>query len=62
MLRSEREANLSAETRGVLERFTSTGVRSVRLLKRAKIILALDVSGGMKPEKEETIGQKSVVT
>jgi hypothetical protein len=40
-----------------LEQFATTGVRSVKLLKRARIILALDASTGIKPEKEEVIAK-----
>jgi len=35
---------LSEEQRGELERFVKTGVRDVRLVRRAKVILALDRS------------------
>ena len=35
---------LSAEERSTLESFANTGIRSVRLVKRAKVILALDRS------------------
>jgi hypothetical protein len=45
-----------------LERFTTTGVRSVKLLKRAQIILALDVSTGIKPENEENIAKRIEVS
>lgn len=57
MLRVERQINLTKELRKELEQFTTTGVRSVKLLKRARIILALDVSTGRKPEKEENIAK-----
>jgi len=46
---------LSKEDRAELELFSNTGVRSVRLVKRAKIILALDSSGGRIPERQESI-------
>jgi len=37
---------LAADERDELERFAKTGVRNTRLANRAKIILALDTSGG----------------
>jgi len=37
---------LAADGRNELERFAKTGVRNTRLANRAKIILALDTSGG----------------
>jgi len=46
---------LTKEDRAELELFSNTGVRSVRLVKRAKIILALDASGGRIPERQESI-------
>ena len=55
MTRTERQVNLTTEMRGELEQFTTTGVRSVKLLKRAKIILALDVSASIKPEVDYKI-------
>jgi len=57
MARIGRQVNLTEEMRKKLEQFVTTGVRSVKLLKRARIILALDVSTGIKPEKEENIAQ-----
>jgi hypothetical protein len=62
MLRAERQVNLTTEMRKELERFATTGVRSVKLLKRSKIILALDVSTGIKPEKEEDIAKRLEVS
>ena len=62
MARTERQVNLTPEMRKELEQFTTTGVRSVKLLKRAKIILALDVSTGIKPEKEEVIAKRIEVS
>jgi hypothetical protein len=57
MARTERQVNLTKELRKELEQFATTGVRSVKLLKRARIILALDLSTGRKPEKEENIAK-----
>jgi len=62
MTRTERQVNLTTEMREKLEKFTTTGVRSVKLLKRAKIILALDVSTGIKPENEENIAKRIEVS
>ena len=49
---------LRAKDRAVLEKFCSTGVRSVKLVTRAKIILALDRSGGRLPEKHEDLADR----
>jgi transposase len=46
---------LTAKGRAELERFSGTGVHSVRLVNRAKIILALDTSAGRKAEKQEVV-------
>ena len=62
MAQTERQVNLTTEMRKEFERFTTTGVRSVKLLKRAKIILALDVSTGIKPESEENIARRMEVS
>ena len=55
MTRAERQVNLTTEMSEELEKFTTTGVRSVKQLKRARIILALDVSTGIKPENDDCI-------
>jgi len=49
---------LTVKERAELERFCGTGVRSVRLVNRAKIILALDMSGGRIPEKQEVLATR----
>lgn len=49
---------LSADDRKKLERFSSTGKRSVRLVNRAKIILALDESEDRKACTQNQIAQK----
>jgi len=54
----EKQIKLTAKERVELERFCSTGVHSVRLVDRAKIILALDTSGGRTPERHEAIAQR----
>jgi hypothetical protein len=41
-----------------LECFTKAGVRNVRLVNRAKVILALDTSGGRCAEKQEDIANR----
>ena len=46
---------LSTKERKELERFSTTGVHSVRLVNRAKIILALDTSKGRTAEKQAAI-------
>ena len=50
--------SLSAEERSELEQFSTKGVHSVRLVNRAKIILALDSSEGRKPEKQDDIAKR----
>ena len=42
----KKQIKLAAKERAELERFCAAGVRDVRLASRAKIILALDTSGG----------------
>jgi transposase len=49
---------LTVKDRATLERFCSTGVHSVRLVDRAKIILALDISGGRGAERQEPIAER----
>jgi len=49
---------LTIKERAELEQFCSTGVRSVRLVNRAKIILALDQSGGRIAEKQEVLAKR----
>ncbi len=49
---------LSVKQRAELERFCTTGVHDVRLVNRAKIILALDISGGRKPEQQAMISER----
>ena len=46
---------LTKKDRAGLEQFCSKGVHNVRLVNRAKIILALDASGGKVPERQESI-------
>jgi hypothetical protein len=49
---------LNEEARSELERFTETGKRSVKLVKRAKIILELDEADGRKPLTQAKIAEK----
>jgi transposase len=55
MIRTRRNITLTPEERHKLEVFTKTGKRSVKLVKRAAIILALDSSGIRKPDAETDI-------
>jgi len=49
---------LKKEDRAILERFCATGVHSVRLVNRAKIILALDEAGSRLGEKQEILASR----
>jgi len=49
---------LTAEQRDELERFSKTGVHSVRLVNRARIILLLDTSEGKEAVKFKDISQQ----
>ena len=49
---------LTIKERAELEKFITKGVRNVRLVNRAKIILALDASGGRLPEKQEVLAER----
>jgi len=49
---------LKVKERAELERFCSKGVHSVRLVNRAKIILALDTYGDRNPERQEDIAKR----
>ena len=53
---------LTLEEREELEKFSGTGVHSVRLVKRARIILALDASEGRKAVRQEEIAQRVEVS
>ena len=46
---------LTARERAELEQFSTKGVRDLRLVNRAKIILALDTSGGRVAERQQDI-------
>jgi len=49
---------LTVKERADLERYSGTGVRDVRLVNRAKIVLALDTSGGRAAERQEAVAQR----
>lgn len=48
---------VTQEQRKELEKYSTTGVHSVRSVNRAKIILALDTSDGRKASKQEEIAK-----
>ena len=50
-----KQIELTKEVRKALEQYIKTGVRCVRLVNRAKIILALDTSEGRKAKTQEAI-------
>jgi hypothetical protein len=52
------QITLTPEQRQELETFSKTGVHSVRLVTRAKILLALDISGNGKATKQEEIAKR----
>ena len=52
-----KEIRLTVKQRAELERYCTKGVHSVKLVTRAKIILALDISGGRNPEKHEALAE-----
>ena len=55
----ERERiQLTAKQRRELECFCTKGVHDVRFVNRAKIILALDVSGNRTAEKQEVLAER----
>jgi hypothetical protein len=53
-----KQIKLTVKERAELERFCSKGVHNVRLVSRAKIILALDTSGGRTAERQEAIAER----
>ena len=54
----KKHIRLTAKERAEMERFTTTGVHSVRLVNRAKIILALDTSDGRKPLRQQDTAKR----
>jgi len=55
---TKKQAVLTPEQRSELEKFSKTGVRSTRLVNRARIILALDASGGRKALSQSEIAER----
>jgi transposase len=53
-----KQIKLTVKERADLERFSAKGIHDIRLVNRAKIILALDLSGGRTPERHEAIAQR----
>jgi len=53
-----KHVKLTAKERAELEQFSTKGVRDVRLVNRAKIILALDTSGGRVSEHQQDIAER----
>jgi hypothetical protein len=53
-----KQITLTSEERMVLEQFSKKGVHSVRLVNRAKIILALDTSQCRKAEKQAAVAKR----
>jgi AAA+ ATPase superfamily predicted ATPase len=51
------QITLTAKQRQELEKFSTTGVHSVKLVNRAKVILALDTSTGRKAENQSKIAE-----
>jgi len=49
---------LKMQDRADLERFSTSGVHSVKLVNRAKIILALDEANGRSAEKQEVLANR----
>jgi transposase len=62
MRRPEYAIVLSKEDRAKLGKFVNTGVVSVKLWKRARVILELDTSDGRVPIKESLIAEKAGVS
>jgi transposase len=58
MTRTRKAIILTGEERRELEAFTGSGIRSIKLFKRARIILALDRSEGRTADKEESIARR----
>jgi hypothetical protein len=53
-----KQIRLTAKERKELERFSTAGVHSVKLVNRAKIILALDTSADRTPDRQEVIAKR----
>jgi hypothetical protein len=61
MKKTGRKIILTADERRELEAFTGSGMRSVKLFKRAGIILALDSPEGRLPDKDGNIAGRTGV-
>jgi len=57
-MKNRAEVALTIEERITLVKFTTTGNHSVRLVNRAKVILALDTSENRKAETQESISAR----
>jgi hypothetical protein len=57
MTRTRKAIILTTEERRELEAFTGSGIRSIKLFKRAEIILACDMAEGRIPAKEKSIAE-----
>ena len=53
-----KRVELKQKERAELEKFCAKGTHSVRLVNRAKIILALDQAGGRLGEKQEVLAER----
>ena len=58
MGKENEKIKLTAQERADLKRYCSSGVRNVRLVNRAKIILALDTEGGRIADRQESIAER----
>jgi hypothetical protein len=58
MIGTKRNIPLAPEERHKLEAFTKAGKRSVKLVERAAIILALDSSRSRKPDAETDVARR----
>jgi len=52
------ERKQTVKDRAALERFCNTGIHDVRLVNRARIILALDISGGRTAERRHAVAER----
>ena len=57
-----KQVKLTVKGRADLEQYCGKGVHDVRLVTRAKIILALDISGGRTAERQEHIAERLEVS
>lgn len=57
-MRKKTKIELKSDEREKLEKFVSTGTHNVHLVKRAKVILALDMAEGKKPATQTQIAKE----